>query len=60
MPITVSLGSDVEKRLDTLAKLTGRTKTYYIRRAIYHYVGVQCIRSNHYTPGHSSKFSLTD
>ena len=26
MPITVRLGSDVEKRLDTLAKLTGRTK----------------------------------
>lgn len=34
MPITVRLGSDVEKRLDTLAKLTGRTKTYYIRRAL--------------------------
>ena len=34
MPITVRLGSDVEKRLDTLAKLTGRTKTYYIRQAL--------------------------
>jgi RHH-type rel operon transcriptional repressor/antitoxin RelB len=34
MPITVRLGSDIEKRLDTLAKLTGRTKTYYIRRAL--------------------------
>lgn len=34
MPITVRLGSEVEKRLDTLAKLTGRTKTYYIRRAL--------------------------
>ena len=34
MPITVRLGSDVEKRLDTLAKLTGRTKTYYLRRAL--------------------------
>ncbi|MEO1148638.1 MAG: ribbon-helix-helix domain-containing protein [Cyanobacteria bacterium J06638_22] len=34
MPITVRLGADVEKRLDELAKLTGRTKTYYIRQAL--------------------------
>ncbi|MBO6535556.1 MAG: ribbon-helix-helix protein, CopG family [Balneolaceae bacterium] len=34
MPITVRLGESVEKRLDQLAKLTGRTKTYYIRQAL--------------------------
>ncbi len=34
MPITVRLGESVEKRLDELAKLTGRTKTYYIRKAL--------------------------
>lgn len=34
MPITVRLGDSVEKRLDELAKLTGRTKTYYIRLAL--------------------------
>ncbi len=34
MPITVRLGDSVEKRLDELAKLTGRTKTYYIRKAL--------------------------
>ena len=34
MPITVRLGTDVEKRLDELSKLTGRTKTYYIRQAL--------------------------
>jgi len=33
MPITVRLGDSVEKRLDELAKLTGRIKTYYIRLA---------------------------
>ncbi len=34
MPITVRLGEAVEKRLDELARLTGRTKTYYIRQAL--------------------------
>ncbi|MCR9133550.1 MAG: DUF6290 family protein [bacterium] len=34
MPITVRLGESVEKRLAELAKLTGRTKTYYIRQAL--------------------------
>lgn len=34
MPISVNLGSKLEKRLNKLAKLTGRTKTYYIRRAL--------------------------
>ena len=31
---TIRLGDDLEKRLDTLAKLTGRTKSYYIREAV--------------------------
>jgi len=34
MPITVRLGDSLEKRLDELARLTGRTKTYYIRQAL--------------------------
>jgi len=32
--IGVRLPSDIEKRLDELAKSTGRTKTYYVREAI--------------------------
>ncbi|WP_264318676.1 type II toxin-antitoxin system RelB family antitoxin [Acidithiobacillus thiooxidans] len=28
------MSSDIEKRLDDLAKATGRTKTYYVREAI--------------------------
>jgi RHH-type rel operon transcriptional repressor/antitoxin RelB len=39
MPITVRLGDDVEKRLEKLAKLTGRTKTYYIRQALQEKLG---------------------
>ena len=34
MPLTVRLPEDLEKRLDKLAKLTGRTKTYYVREAL--------------------------
>jgi len=34
MPVTVRLKPEDEKRLENLAKLTGRTKTYYIRQAI--------------------------
>jgi RHH-type transcriptional regulator, rel operon repressor / antitoxin RelB len=34
MPITVRLGEALEKRLDALAKFTGRTKTFYIRQAL--------------------------
>jgi RHH-type transcriptional regulator, rel operon repressor / antitoxin RelB len=34
MPVTVRLGDSLEKRLDDLARLTGRTKTYYIRQAL--------------------------
>lgn len=34
MPISVRLEDSLEKRLDELAKLTGRTKSYYIRQAL--------------------------
>lgn len=34
MSITVRLGEKLEKRLEELAKVTGRTKTYYVRQAI--------------------------
>ncbi len=34
MPVTVRLKPEDEKRLENLAKLTGRTKSYYIRQAI--------------------------
>ncbi|MEO1262075.1 MAG: DUF6290 family protein [Bacteroidota bacterium] len=34
MAISVRLGEEVEKRLATLAKITGRTKTYYIKEAV--------------------------
>jgi RHH-type transcriptional regulator, rel operon repressor / antitoxin RelB len=32
--LAVRLPPDIEARLDTLAKATGRTKTYYAREAI--------------------------
>jgi len=32
--IAVRVPEEIETRLDRLAKLTGRTKTYYIREAI--------------------------
>lgn len=34
MAISVRLGAEIEQRLDTLAKMTGRTKTYYIKEAV--------------------------
>lgn len=34
MAVTVRLKPEDQKRLDSLAKLTGRTKSYYIRQAI--------------------------
>ena len=34
MPISVRLPGDVEARLQTLASLTGRSKTYYVTQAI--------------------------
>lgn len=32
--LAIRLPNDIEKRLDLLAKKTGRTKTYYVREAI--------------------------
>lgn len=32
--IAVRVPEEIETRLDRLAKLTGRTKTYYVRKAI--------------------------
>jgi RHH-type rel operon transcriptional repressor/antitoxin RelB len=32
--LAIRLPEDLEKRLDTLAKRTGRTKTFYARQAI--------------------------
>lgn len=32
--LAVRLASEIEKRLDELAKKTGRTKTFYVREAI--------------------------
>jgi RHH-type transcriptional regulator, rel operon repressor / antitoxin RelB len=32
--IAIRLPNEIEKRLDLLAKKTGRTKTYYIREAV--------------------------
>ncbi|MGH8476687.1 MAG: type II toxin-antitoxin system RelB family antitoxin [Methylococcales bacterium] len=32
--LAIRLPKDLEKRLDTLAKLTGRTKSFYAREAI--------------------------
>jgi RHH-type transcriptional regulator, rel operon repressor / antitoxin RelB len=34
MPISVRFEEEIEQRLTRLAKLTGRTKTYYIRQAV--------------------------
>ena len=34
MPISIRLGEDIEQRLERLAQLTGRSKTYYIRQAV--------------------------
>ena len=34
MPTTIRLSSEIETRLDFLAKSTGRTKSYYLREII--------------------------
>ena len=34
MPITVRLPREIEERIDRLARLTGRTKSYYLRELI--------------------------
>lgn len=36
--LAIRLPDDVEKRLDKLAHMTGRTKTYYAREAILNYI----------------------
>ncbi|HNQ77548.1 MAG TPA: TraY domain-containing protein [Acidobacteriota bacterium] len=36
--IAVRLTADLEKRLDELARKTGRTKTFYVREAIVNYL----------------------
>lgn len=34
MPLTVRLPKELEQRLDKLAKVTGRTKSYYVREVL--------------------------
>jgi RHH-type rel operon transcriptional repressor/antitoxin RelB len=34
MPISIRLPDDIDKRLDFLARQTGRTKAFYIREAL--------------------------
>lgn len=36
--ISIRLSDDIEKRLDTLSQQTGRTKTYYVREAIWQHI----------------------
>jgi RHH-type rel operon transcriptional repressor/antitoxin RelB len=36
--LAIRLPADVENRLETLAKATGRTKTFYAREAILEYL----------------------
>ena len=38
MTISIQLPSDVETRLDQLANLTGRSKTFYVQEAIVEYL----------------------
>ena len=37
--LAIRLPEDVEKRLEALAKRTGRTKTFYARQAILEHLG---------------------
>ncbi len=37
--LVIRLSADIEKRLERLAKRTGRTKTYYAREAIMERIG---------------------
>ena len=37
--LAIRLPEDIEKRLDMLAKKTGRTKTYYVREAVIDHLG---------------------
>lgn len=36
--IAIRLPDEIEKRLDALAKKTGRTKTYYVREAVIDHI----------------------
>ncbi len=36
--LAIRLNAEIEKRLDVLAKKTGRTKTFYARKAILNYI----------------------
>lgn len=36
--LAIRLPAEIEKRLETLAKATGRTKTFYAREAILEYI----------------------
>lgn len=36
--LAIRVSDDVEKRLQSLATKTGRTKTYYARKAIYEFL----------------------
>lgn len=36
--LAIRLPDEIEKRLDELAKKTGRTKSYYVRQAILEYL----------------------
>ncbi|MGL5863054.1 MAG: type II toxin-antitoxin system RelB family antitoxin, partial [Phycicoccus sp.] len=38
MPISVRLTPEDERRLDVLARRTGRSKTFYIREAIHEHL----------------------
>ncbi|MDN5848133.1 MAG: DUF6290 family protein [Nitrococcus sp.] len=38
MPSSVRLDPDTERRLDTLARATGRSRAYYIREAIVQHI----------------------
>ena len=50
--LAIRLDSDIEERLERIAKLTGRTKTYYAREAILEhledlediYPGNECLK----------------
>ncbi len=37
--LAIRLPEEIEKRLEELAKKTGRTKSYYVRQAILEYLG---------------------
>lgn len=37
--IAVRMPVEIETRLENLAKKTGRTKTYYVRKAVIEYLG---------------------